>query len=208
MTIQKTILIIEDESIVYEAIVRGLESSAKYEFEVNLAINPRDYLSQELYKRRFDASIIDLNLAAAVAYLQGFRIILATLNEHSGSVAIVYSGHPSPKNIVTSIRLGASEFLSKADVAPHELVKHIEDLFDGQQRAADRHRSLEELARVHAAEWQEKYAGQHVVVVEDKVVTASAIRLEAMLDYDDLRMDHPEWPEMPDFVEVVKEGKV
>ena len=208
MKTPKTVLVIEDEPIVHEAIKRGLEASARYEFNINLAINPRDYLSQEFHKRRFDVSIVDLNLAASGAYLLGFRIIFATLNEHPGSLAIVYSGHPAPRNIVTSMRLGAAEFVSKADKAPHELVKHVEDLFDGQQQAADRHERLEELAQACAAEWQQKYAGQHVVLVEDRVVTSSPIRLEAMLNYDDLRVDHPEWPEMPDFLEVIKEGKV
>jgi DNA-binding NtrC family response regulator len=207
MKTSKSILIVEDDVTVLGAIRRGLESSVRYDFEVKQAINPRDYISQELHKRRFDAGIIDLKLGGPLIELQGFRIILGALSEHPGSLAIVYSGQPSTKNIVRSMRLGAAEFISKAELAAHQLVSHVEDLFDGQQRSMDRHKALEELAKVQTVEWQRKYAGQHIVLVGDQIVASSPVRLEAMLNYDDLRTAHPEWPEEPDIIEVMEEKR-
>jgi YesN/AraC family two-component response regulator len=131
-------------------------------------------------------------------------IVMTRAQEHPGSVCVVYSGHAELKNIVKVMQLGASDFISKGEVPPHELVAYIEHLFDEQQRAWERHKELEILASDNSVEWQTKYAGQHIVLVGNGVVAAAPNRLEALLNYDDLRVAHPDWPEMPDFIEVVR----
>ena len=60
--------------------------------------------------------------------------------------------------------------------------------------------------RAHAAEWREKYGGQVVAVVGEKVVASGKCRLEALLEYLAAWKRDPSLPEEPTYLGIPAKG--
>jgi DNA-binding NtrC family response regulator len=200
---KKTILFIEDEKEMAEVIVEGFKRSSIYDFKIEIAMNLKECVKKRLDKREFDISLIDLRLTEE-SRLFGLDLISICSFNYPGSLIIVYSAYPQIPNIVRSIRLGATAFISKAECAPHELIGKIEKLLDEKKHNIERKERFAKLIENNYKEWLEDYAGQVIVVVGDEVVASGKSRLEAMVRYDELFKNHSDWPVEPDVIEIEK----
>jgi len=200
---KKTILIVEDEASVAEAIREGLARSSAYDFEVKVARTPRELLGNEFHEKRFDIYLVDLKLSSGSSFT-GLRIVLNRSLQSPGSLTIVYSAYPQVVNVVKAIQFGAADFVSKIECPPHELVARIEKLLDDLQCSLQRREELDALIEQRSEEWKKEHTGKVIAVVDKKVRASGATRLEALINYEELLEQHPDWPEEPDFLEILK----
>ena len=205
-----TVLIVEDEREVAEAFSEGLKSSTSYNFEPEIVLIEKDSLEPllEYTNTKYDFYILDIKLKSTPSNVFSLRNIYPFLVqkriELEGTI-IMYTGHPSFDNAVKAMKLGASEFFSKAEVPPHELVKKIEEILDNRKKRIERSKMLDKLAEEHGDKWKEKYDGQIIVLVEDNVVTNGETYLDALVKYEQLLDKHKDWPLEPDVMLIHKE---
>jgi CheY-like chemotaxis protein len=198
MKIAKTVLVVEDEAAERQAIREALRRSGRYEFEVEVATGPEDILARQLHNRRFDVYIVDLALTSGDRTLFGHKIVEARAQEDRGATILVYSAKPQLANVARALQLGASDFASKSECPPHELVQRVERLLDEPAEALDRQKKLNELVirRVPASR------GRVLAIVGDEVVAGADGRLAAHVEYEKRRAEHPDWPGDPVWVEL------
>ena len=205
----KTVLIVEDEEAMAGAIAEGLARSSAYDFQVEIATSPRDYLKKRLDSRTFDVHIIDLELVEGRVRLCGLMVIAIRSREHVGALILAYSQYDQTPNVVKAMELGATDFIPKRDCPPHKLVTRVEQHLDEGRRRLERVLVVEQLVADHQEEWSKQYPGEFIVLVEGEVVTSGATQLEALVKYDELMVSHPDWPEQPDLVPISgKEGQL
>jgi DNA-binding NtrC family response regulator len=204
----KRILLIEDVKDVAKSIETGLRASKKYNFESKWVPSPREYLEEAsrnpLFETSFDLHIVDLAMPGGSRVKAGFRIIMKRSFENPGSPIWVYTGHAKLANAVWAMQLGATNFISKTEVAPMELVSQIENFFSQQESRLQRQTELHHLREQNWDVWKDQYVGQFVIVVGNAVVAHGKNRMEAWLEYDKLISDNPNsnWPDEPDMLQI------
>lgn len=201
----KKILLIEDNDEVVDALIEGLKMSSLYNFKVTVIKNAQECVEKRIDKKKFDMAIIDLKLPGGTRLL-GLRIVSILSFNYPGALLVVYSAFPQIENIITAIRGGAIDFISKAEYAPHQLVEKIERIFVNQNKNQQKKNKLDKLLKKNNKQWKEDYAGQVIVIVDDKVVASGKSRLEAMVRYNENTGKHPDWPGEPDVIEIEREG--
>jgi DNA-binding NtrC family response regulator len=205
---KRSILIVEDEDPVANAITEGFRRSINYEFSVKRARNAEDYVRQQLHRERFDVYLIDLRLAtdgldpSGGLDLSGLKVLRAESYQQPGSLLIVYSAYAEAHQVVAAIHSGATDFVWKSTTPPHAVVTKIEGIFDGRRDAVRRRKELDLLIARKSAAWSKTYAGQTIVLVGNKVVAVGKTRLEAMMAYDERRQAHQNWPAEPEMLDL------
>lgn len=125
------ILIIEDQEEMADALRLQLGLSKRYNFEVTLICNSLEYEKQRLFEKQFDLAILDLPLtqnSPALKELHGVLFRMQT--EHRGTTVWGYSDNPELPDIVRSMQIKYTDFIAKAEYAPQDLVKKVEQHFD------------------------------------------------------------------------------
>jgi DNA-binding NtrC family response regulator len=170
---------------------------------VSAARNCYDYEAKNLHTKRFDLALLDLIFERRRPSFAGLRGVISSLRDQNPKASVfIYSGAASHKNIVKAMQLGASDFINKADCAPHELVVKVEKFFASQQAAQARRAELGRLVAQNQAAWQRDFPGQIVVLVGQEVVLTAPNRMAAWIQYDEKLAQRPGWPEEPDMMVV------
>ncbi len=202
-----SLLLIEDEDPVANAILTGLEHNRQFRFVASRARDLRDCLGQGVADKDFDVCVFDLQLSSGkVEALSGLLAIGIRSFTGPGSLIVVYSAHDRPHLIVKAMKAGASDFISKADCAPHEFCARIEGLLMERLSGREKAEALDRVMQSHASEWREKYGGQVVAVVGERVVASGKCRLEALLEYLAARKTDPSLPEEPSYLGIPAKG--
>ncbi|MFO0867788.1 MAG: hypothetical protein U0935_02470 [Pirellulales bacterium] len=115
-----------------------------------------------------------------------------------GGLGIVYTGFPTLANAVRAMQLGAGDFVSKVEKAPHELVAYIESLLAQRAAAELRRRRIHSFLTRHHDRLLREY-GQPAVAItlaisvdksgEPLVVASGSSRLEALVEYSKRQRD-------------------
>ncbi len=207
----RTILLIEDQDDVAKAVRVGLEASQSYGFDVTRLSSLEDYAERAAaspqFRQGFDLYLVDLALSGSAKAFTGLRIIKARAFETPGAPIWVYTGHPQIQNVVRAMQLGATDFVSKTDCPPHELALRIARYFDEQHARSARLAEVDRLSAEHGSEWQREYSGQTIVLVSGQIVLSAPNQMAAWLHYDEQRNTHIDWPEEPDMIDIMDEGR-
>jgi len=179
----------------------------KYNFKVLTATNPRDYLKRKLVQECFDVYVVDLTLTREHANFSGLKIINVNTRQSPGSLIVVYSMHSDLDLVVRAMQLGAHDYITKAECPPNELPARIEGMFEEQTRRLHQREGLEALLADQWDSWQRRYAGKTIAIVNQEVVAVGGDRLDAMLNYDEARLHHPDWSEDPSLVSIPTNGR-
>jgi DNA-binding NtrC family response regulator len=105
MTEKVTILVIDDEPIVADALTVVLSDSG---YEVAIAATGRDGLDK-ISKQKFDVTITDLRLPD----MSGLDVLSDIREKDPSSLIIVITAHSSPEIVAESVKRGAIDVLSK-----------------------------------------------------------------------------------------------
>ncbi|HVG20984.1 MAG TPA: response regulator [Blastocatellia bacterium] len=105
MTEKVTILVIDDEPIVADALTVVLSDSG---YEVAIAATGRDGLDK-ISKQKFDVTITDLRLPD----MSGLDVLSDIREKDPASLIIVITAHSSPEIVAESVKRGAIDVLSK-----------------------------------------------------------------------------------------------
>jgi len=205
---ERRILILEDEEPVRAALERAFREHTAYQFEIKLAESPEACVDHGYDREVFDIYLIDLDLKKGTRPFFGHTFIAVRAPEVPEAVTIVYSRHARAENVVSAIRQGAQGFIVKGECNPHQVPDEVVKLLDRLQAERQRYEELSELADRMAPEWHEEYAGKVITVVGQQVVDESVTRLQAAIQYEVLRQEHPEWPAEPQLVYVPVEAQV
>ncbi len=201
----KRVLLIEDEQPMAVAIMQGLKRSARIDFQVTHLAHLNRETARSLRGQTFDLAVIDLQLQEGGTSYWGLLPVYTYHQTSPRLLIVVYSAHATVPNVVKAMRLGATDFISKADCAPQELPARLERLFDDERQLAEALAEQDRAFSQHGEQWQKEHAGQAVAVVGDRVVAKGSWHLEALVDYAEKRAEHPEWPEVPNLIEVPAE---
>lgn len=193
------VLVVDDDPFVREALQASLEMAPETRFEAVLAESPdRCVALEQQGKLDFDVCIIDLGFSPQDEFLVGFRMLLGLSCIRQGGLGIVYTGFPTLANAVRAMQLGAGDFVSKVEKAPHELVAHIESLLAQRAAAEQRRRRIHAfLTRHHdrlLREYGQPAAAVTLAISVDKsgeplVVASGSSRLEALVEYSKRQRD-------------------
>ena len=205
----KNILIIEDTPAVSQAIETGLELSTQFSFVSKIATGYTDYASQGLFKQSFDLGIIDLRFETpGVDESWGIEIGNATIfglaKNHPNTPLVVYSGHPEIPNVVRAMQVGASDFVPKSHIPPHELVTIVEQKLFQYELNRQREQNSKAILEHRSEEWIQKYGkGSIVALHEGNVVAVGEEWVEVSAKYCNLRLQkHPAWPVEPEWHQI------
>ena len=201
-----SVLVLEDEVGVAGMLKEAFSRSEKYAFHVQVAENESDYLKKGLDRKDFKVAVVDLNLKEGGLTFSGLCVFLRS-REVPDALTVVYTGFANLWKAVRAMQLGANDFVSKAEVPPHELVQRIESMLDERLRRLSRPAQLEKILDAHWEKWHKKFKGQFLILVEDEVVASGFTRLEALLKYNDEFDRHENWPEEPELIRISKDGK-
>jgi len=202
----KRILLIEDDDVMADTIKQAFQRSPTFSFQITHLAHLKKVDARSIRDSSFDVCLIDLQLGEGGGENWGFLATLAQAQRSYISRAIVYSAHATPANIVKAMRLGAHDFISKADCLPDELPGRIEEIFKEEEQAARTAREQQEVFSRHR-EWARQYAGKVIAVVGDEVVASGDALLEALIDYAEKRQQgaNSSWPEAPQLTEIPAE---
>ncbi len=206
------LLILEDEDLVRNAIIRAFQlinkSQHDYRFAVKSADSPRSCVDQGLDREEFDVYLVDLAMTRWERPFFGHLFVQIRAFEVPGSVLIVYSQYPQVENVIRAIRHGATDFVVKADCPPDALPERVIRLLDELHTREENDLKLDRLVEKNAEEWHSQYAGKVLLLVNDKVVEAYETRIAAVVHYEELRQDHEDWPEEPQLIEIPADHEV
>lgn len=220
MNDKTSVLIVEDEKDVAEAIKKGFDRSIKYQFDTEIALisgELRELDLKELInyaKKNYDIYIVDLRLKPTEVKgkdFSGFKIInrinpfIIQKRFDLQGMIIIYSAYSTVENAVKAMKLGATDFISKSDCHPHQLVERIEQILDERKQKIELSKKLNELLENQGKLWHKIYADESIIIVDDKVVAHGKTHLETLIHYDELRTKHPDWPEEPIILYIAKE---
>ena len=193
------VLVVDDDPFVREALQASLEMAPETRFEAVLAESPdRCVALEQQGKLDFDVCIIDLGYSPKGDFLVGLGMLLGLSCIRQGGLGIVYTGYPTLANAVRAMQLGAGDFISKVEKAPHELVAHIESLLVHRAAAEQRRRRIHSFLTRHHDRLLREY-GQPAAAVtlaisvdqsgEPLVVASGRSRLEALIEYSKRQRD-------------------
>ena len=205
---KKTILIVDDEQHVIDALIRQFSVDSCFEYNVTTYKNLTD-LANNCTERNFDCCIFDLGFEPADLAL-GFWPLLASSLVHLAEIRIVYTGSPQISNVVLAMRMGATDFFSKADFPPHKLKERIEKTFrEREENEQQSERVLGYLQKKYF-ELNKKYSGMVLAIIVlnevpgvveagPDVVAVGKSRLDALLQYAKQRQEpqNAYWPMIP-----------
>jgi DNA-binding NtrC family response regulator len=196
------VLVVDDEASVLESLKISFESSKKFDFDFKSAVSPEECIC--LDEIDFDLCILDLGFNADSAEeLVGFRMLCGNSCIRKGGLAIVYTGFPDIENVVRAMKWGASDFVSKADYAPHELVERVEKLLFEMASSALQEALVSRYVRTSCQDLDHDYPNQVVAIIVENgvpiVAAAGTSRLDSLLNYAKLRRNGKQktWPVLP-----------
>lgn len=201
---KKKLLIVDDEEVVLNSLVRSFKGAQHFEFETTAVLDLMEMVRQELEEVEFDVWIVDLGFGPSDRELDYLGFMALDRSElPRADMRIVYSGHPEIENVVRAMQLGATDFVSKSECPPHKLVERVEQmLIDRKEREERDHLVYEFLSSQHV-ELGRQYPDRvlAIVVVEAKplVVADGRSRLDVLLKYADWRRSQAtaQWPVVP-----------
>jgi DNA-binding response OmpR family regulator len=119
----KNILIIEDDKFLRSLITEKVSSQG---FNVSVAIDGKEGI-REAQKSKPDLILLDLILPD----VDGFEVLSKIKGEAGTSAVpvIVLSNLDSKEDIDKALKLGASDFLIKAQLTPEEIVEKVKNIF-------------------------------------------------------------------------------
>jgi DNA-binding NtrC family response regulator len=209
-----SVLIVEDEKVIADAIKEGFDRSTKYQFDTEIALIRVDLKELIGYaKKNYDIYIVDLRLKPTEITgkdYSGFKVIqrinpfLIQKRFDLQGMIIVYSAYSGIENVVKAMKLGASDFIDKSK-CPHHLVEQIEKILDERKQKIEINKKINEILENQGKLWHKKYADESIIIVDDKVVAHGKTHLETLIQYDNLRKEHPDWPEEPIILYIAKE---
>ncbi|MDI6734722.1 MAG: response regulator [bacterium] len=182
---KKTVLIIEDERIMLEAIKFEFETNKDYEFEVTgvgtekEAIKLLTEIEQKEDMQPFDVMIIDVKLEEEKS---GVELLgLLSLTEYADkcgkSIKIVFTGWPEYEDCVRCMRHGGYDYIVKGKKGK-SIAKVVDSavsrLKEIERREQERKYIDEEWMFKHRKDFRGKYAGQYIAVVDTgEIITAA-----------------------------------
>jgi DNA-binding NtrC family response regulator len=198
MTASKSVLILDDQADMRDAIARGFSENSDYHFQVETAESPADCIAKRIDYRPFDVYVVDLDMEPGVGSFFGYPFIRAL--DSTGSVIVVYSVHGhSVETIVKAMRSGATDFLVKGGACrPDQVADRVVQLLRAREAEEERHRLVASLAERMGPQWQQDYPGKVLVIVDDQVILAADTRLQAIVEYRKRRREQPSLPEEPE----------
>lgn len=183
----KSVLIVDDEPEYLDTLRDCFAQDHVFEYEVKTHGEPSECIL--VADRSFDLCVVDLGIGRPTSFL-GFNLLIGLSCVRNGGVGIVYSAFPETKNVVLAMQLGAAAFYSKAEYAPDEFVRSVDQWICCQERKVQEDRLIEQFILSQSAELDSRYGGKTVgIEFEDgkpMVVASGNSRLEMLLEYQDL----------------------
>jgi ActR/RegA family two-component response regulator len=116
-----TILVVDDEQIVFESVRRILEEEG---YRVDGALRV-EQAKQKLKTIRYDLAMTDIMMPEA----SGLEVIDIVARDHPDTGVVVFTGYPSVVSAVHSMKLGALDYVSKP-FTPDELLRVVKKSLD------------------------------------------------------------------------------
>lgn len=211
---RKRLLIVDDDEGVRNSLSREFAVAQRFAFDVTAVLDMQELVTAGLDDTEFDISIVDLGFGPMEIEHLGF-IFMAQIARSALTCAemrIVYTGHPELHNAVRAMQLGATDFVSKAEIPPYKLVERVEGLLVERYGREERNRRVYEYLGSRRNELESKYPGRVVAIVIDEngpqIVADGRSRLDALLKYSEWRRSapHDRWPVVPHLYIVPKEA--
>jgi DNA-binding NtrC family response regulator len=203
------LMILDDEKDYRDTLARAFSENRDYQFDVEVADSPQTCIRKGIDTKHFDVYLVDLEVIRGVRPFFGNSFIAIRTHEVPHSLCVVYSRYDQLENVVKAIREGAADFIVKnKECPPHKVPERIVKLLDERRRQAEEDEKLADLIAANREAWQKQYAGHVIVVVNGAVVHSDSTRLRAIVAYQESRIDHAEWPELPVLLEVSEAGEV
>lgn len=185
------LFLLEDKVSMMRMLLHGFKMCIRVEYEVTSAKGLGDCVQlSESLERGFDVWILDLLLDDCDGEIPGgFLPLLCQMMEpppmSTARLRIIYTASQRPEDHALALKCNATHFISKAEVAPHQLVNIVTDEILAQLRRAKESEMVTEFFSENFVHLVEKYGGQHVAVCfEDArpvVASAAPTRLEALV---------------------------
>ena len=183
------VLVVDDNDDVRKGLKLYFEESERFRFDVTCVADPAECVElEEANRAAFDVCVVDLGFdGRAATELIGHNVVVGLSCIREGGVAVVYSGFPTIPNIVRAVRLGAADFVSKAECPPHKLVERIESLLVDREEHAEERRKIIDFVHARQQELRREYAGRVLALVVEgsgpRIVADGRSRFEALLKY-------------------------
>ena len=125
----KKVLVVDDEKLVCES-CRSILSEEGY--QVDMCLSARDSL-RRLDGERFDMLVADLRMPD----IDGIDLIERAKRKRPELAVVVITGYPSVETAVTTLKLGAAEYVPKP-FTPDELAERVRSAFEKQEGPPER----------------------------------------------------------------------
>jgi DNA-binding NarL/FixJ family response regulator len=187
----KTVLLVEDRAeeahLLMEAFLERARESASFDFRVEIASSPEDYLSRHQDKK-YDVYVVDLRMDEDTPIhhqdflLFGYLIVETQAIEFPDALIMVFSAHSEHERILRAMRRGADDFVPK-----HQGISVLIDRVERrlhEREAQDRAiKAAEEFLASKRPEPSPDGTGRFLALANGEAVERGNSRFEALYKY-------------------------